>query len=725
MRIVNVLFTLVLFALPPQVLCQAPRATQISENTSDKKSIDLTSDQINRFPELSKKELNEAGLVETLELSATNEAMNWNYTVKDAGNYQLGMAWIQVLSGRSVSLSIHAGGKVVRKISVEPGSNPVRLETRFEGLQVGDEIEIKAIPKRGTTYRLGFHLALATPTFAGLKVFHVSDFGAVGDGTTDDLNAFHEALAAARAAEGGIIRLETERQYRLVGQDDMTREFAFPLEGASNISIEGNGATLVLRPPDALAEVINARNIQIDGLTVDYHPNIYYQGHINSIDTENMTIDLTVPERYPVPEIGKSDFHGPFFGRSFIPDYDGARSGEGDNIYIDRIEQIGNKRELRVHVKQTAAGSDTPDVAMAGRVKRAKQNGATEFVVPHMRYGHRNGVTVIHNSSRVKFSNLRWYSVPCFWFSIRDNIGTVTMQNVNLKMKNPETELLASWRDGFHIKNSRFGLTITDCDIDGAAMYDDAFAIYTRIHKLIGINGTQLEMEPMFRDHKDFQTWRSGDWISIWNSDQTELRGISRLIAAEDVPGENRFFLTLESVSDEIQHDDVLINEEVLNRNTLIRNCRTTDMGTKQATTRLRASNIHFENNHFEDFSFTVEFDAFWGTPRARGVYVKDTYIGSVEGRVSLQWPIGVYFENVRLHNTQLSATRNGKDVRLKDVEWTNPPDRFLNVGPGSELWICERSFVDGEKLHSNSPTFKNGVVMDKDATINFGSTSK
>jgi hypothetical protein len=42
--------------------------------------------------------------------------------------------------------------------------------------------------------------------FVGFEVFNVSDYTAIGDGDTDDLNAFHEAVAAVRAAGGGIIR---------------------------------------------------------------------------------------------------------------------------------------------------------------------------------------------------------------------------------------------------------------------------------------------------------------------------------------------------------------------------------------------------------------------------------------------------------------------------------------------------------------------------------------
>ncbi len=85
-------------------------------------------------------------------------------------------------------------------------------------------------------------------------------------------------------------------------------------------------------------------------------------------------------------------------------------------------------------------------------------------------------------------------------------------------------------------------------------------------------------MEPAFRDHKDIDTWWPGDWVSVWNQDQSELRGMSRLNEAEDVVGENRFYLTLESLPEGTQPDDTFIYEELLNRNTLISNCRSSDL---------------------------------------------------------------------------------------------------------------------------------------------------
>lgn len=644
----------------------------------------------------------------------------WSHSVDEPGTYQLGMAWVEVVSGGTVEVSVRAAGETIRRLEAEPRQGPTRFETRLENLAAGDEIEIRADPHNDATYQLAFQLAIATPRFSGMREFPVSEFGAIGDGTTDDFAAVHRAVDAARAAGGGIIRFESGKTYRLVGNDDLTREHVFPLQDARNIKVEGNGARLILHPPDGLAHIRRARNIHIDNLHIDYDPLPYYQGDIIDIDMERMTIDLVVHDRYPVPLTGRNEHYEPFFGRSFTPHAPGSRAGNGHNIYVDLVERIGNEREIRLHLPGSALGSDTPDAPMRPRLQYAKDTGATEFVVPHLIYGHLHGETFVHTSSRVKLSNLHWSTVPYFWLDTRDNIGPVTYRNVNLKSNNPETELYVSWRDGMHIKSSRFGLTIEDCDIDGAAMYDDVFAIFTRVHKVIGIDDNTVEMEPAFRDHKDIDTWWPGDWVSVWNQDQSELRGMSRLVSVQDVIDENRFYLTLESLPEGTQADDTFINEELLNRNTLIRNCRTSDLGTGNATTRFRASDILFDNNHFEEFSFTVEFNPFWGTPRSRNVVVRDTHIASHGGRVALQWPIGVRFENSRFHRTTLHATRNAKDIQLEGTEWTDSPDPFLRVGPDSEIRILGNSRVDGDLFTGEDSEIMNRVEVHPQGQLRF-----
>ena len=205
----------------------------------------------------------------SVEQAFTCKPMSWTHRVAEAGNYQLGMAWVEVQSGEEVEVTISAGGTLVKSVIARPGLAPQRLETRIEDLAAGDEITVTATPK-GASYRLGYQVAFGTPTSPGAEVFHVQDFGAVGDGKTDDFAAIQKAVAAARESGCGIVRFDGSKTYRSIGKSDFTEEPLFDLKGAKHLKIEGQGALIVLHPPDSLALVDGAENIQIDGFNRKY-----------------------------------------------------------------------------------------------------------------------------------------------------------------------------------------------------------------------------------------------------------------------------------------------------------------------------------------------------------------------------------------------------------------------------------------------------------------------
>jgi len=623
----------------------------------------------------------------------TSETNCWIYTVEEAGDYQIGLAWVETQSGGDVALEVFKNGLERIKALYAPAGEVARFETRIENLNLGDEITVKITPDT-STYRAGYEIAFGTPTFDGLPVFHVADYGALGDGSTDDMAAIKAAVSAARQASGGIIRFDGAKTYRVIGSSDLTIETVFNLYGARDIKIEGRGATLLLHPPDSLANLRYCENVQIDGLTIDYDPKPYYQGTITDINVENMTIDIDVLERYPEPEEGAVAEQdqtglGPFFGRSFIPDFPGARSGSGDNIYIESTARNGSPRQIRIQVPDTANGAP-----MQPRVQRAYDNNATEFVVPHLLYGHRNGSTQIYGSSRIKLSNLHYVCMAHFWLTITQNTGPITLSNVDLKMTEPETELLASFRDGMHIKNGRWGILIEEGDWDGAAMYDDLFAIYSRRQVVVSISNNVAQLRPSTSERESF-LWQPGDWASFWSPDQETLRGMARVLRVADVASPN-YEVTLESIPDGVSPNDVVLHEESLNRGTLVRNCRTTSVGTKSATTRLRGTDMRFQNNHFEDFDFLLEWNDSLGTPRARDVVVENTYLSSVNGHLTLLRPLGVLFKNCVIDGLKADIGLGADDIHLDGVKWINMTGDILRVWNDSHVWLFGNTTRNG-----------------------------
>jgi hypothetical protein len=128
-------------------------------------------------------------------------------------------------------------------------------------------------------------------------LFRVADFGAVGDGAHDDGPAIRAAVAAAAARGSGAV-VEFER--RTYACDLYTgHRSQLVLKGVEGITIEGNGATLVVTPPNSFVHIESCRDVCVRGFVFDFTVPLHTQGVIEAVDAEAGYLDVRVHDGYP------------------------------------------------------------------------------------------------------------------------------------------------------------------------------------------------------------------------------------------------------------------------------------------------------------------------------------------------------------------------------------------------------------------------------------------
>ena len=107
-------------------------------------------------------------------------------------------------------------------------------------------------------------------TPAEVKVFNVKDYGAVGDGVTDDYNAVKKALDEAIAYDGAkVVQFEKDAVYLMATRS--RNKSAMEIQKAENLTVQGENTTLVIDMDKRVNTYFNineSKNIKVKGFNL-------------------------------------------------------------------------------------------------------------------------------------------------------------------------------------------------------------------------------------------------------------------------------------------------------------------------------------------------------------------------------------------------------------------------------------------------------------------------
>jgi len=135
---------------------------------------------------------------------------------------------------------------------------------------------------------------------AGQKTIDVKDFGAKGDGVTDDTAAINTAIAAAKKlGAGAIVSLPPGRYRTASGKEKSVR-----ITHADGLTLQGEGSTTIVSGDldEPVFRIADSKGVTVRGISIDHDPLGFTQGTITSVDIPNMTCEVSIDQGYPRAE---------------------------------------------------------------------------------------------------------------------------------------------------------------------------------------------------------------------------------------------------------------------------------------------------------------------------------------------------------------------------------------------------------------------------------------
>ena len=295
------------------------------------------------------------------------------------------------------------------------------------------------------------------------KEFHVANYGAVGDGISDDGPAIRKAVAAAIKAGAGSKVVFDKLSYLLEKYEE--NNYHINLKDVSDLTIEGNGAEIINNPFNSILNVENCEDITFRGFKFDCFPLPFTQGDITKVDKEKGKFYVQIHKGYDNPvEVYQKISKKPQWGWGVCIDpLERKRKPEAImHLFIKDVIEVEEGVvcvELRDDYKS--------------HISELKIND--RFVIT-FKYGGTGGNIWVHGSEDIHLEDYTVYTAKYgMVHAFTQNKGRIYVDGVDITFKPGTDRLITTPKDGFHCKHNSVGPVIENGLYEG--LLDDAINI--------------------------------------------------------------------------------------------------------------------------------------------------------------------------------------------------------------------------------------------------------